>query len=155
MIVKSKFSMLSADGVAAPLRHVTFRRIWLASLLSNLGLFIQGGRRGVGDDRMTSYAGMVALVQTALDASVLLVSIAAGAIADMYDRRMVGSGFAVGLAGGRNRSHRAHGRSTWSVPGPFLRSVRDRHRHGAVWARLAGIGLRAGAGAHAAARRSR
>nr|HEV8008527.1 MFS transporter [Bradyrhizobium sp.] len=30
------------DSVTAPLRHAVFRRIWLASLLSNLGLLIQG-----------------------------------------------------------------------------------------------------------------
>ena len=34
--------LLAADGVAAPLRHAVFRRIWLASLLSNLGLMING-----------------------------------------------------------------------------------------------------------------
>ena len=33
---------LSPDGVTAPLRYPTFRKIWLASLLSNLGLMIQG-----------------------------------------------------------------------------------------------------------------
>ncbi len=37
-----KRSIFVADGVAAPLRHAVFRRIWLASLLSNLGLLIQG-----------------------------------------------------------------------------------------------------------------
>jgi len=34
--------MFNADGIAAPLRHSVFRRIWLASLLSNLGILIQG-----------------------------------------------------------------------------------------------------------------
>ena len=29
-------------GITAPLRFSVFRRIWLASLLSNLGLLIQG-----------------------------------------------------------------------------------------------------------------
>jgi len=28
--------MFSGDSIAAPLRHSVFRRIWLASLLSNL-----------------------------------------------------------------------------------------------------------------------
>ena len=40
----------AADSVTAPLRHSVFRRIWLASLLSNLGLLIQGVRRRLGDD---------------------------------------------------------------------------------------------------------
>jgi predicted MFS family arabinose efflux permease len=89
MIVKSKFSMLSADGVAAPLRHVTFRRIWLASLLSNLGLLIQAVGAAWAMTQMTSSADKVALVQTALMLPVMLISMPAGAIADMYDRRIV------------------------------------------------------------------
>ncbi|UPK30409.1 MFS transporter [Bradyrhizobium sp. 195] len=32
----------SADGIAAPLRYATFRRLWLAGLLANLGILIQG-----------------------------------------------------------------------------------------------------------------
>ena len=34
-------SFFPTDGIAAPLRHAAFRRIWTASLLSNLGLLIQ------------------------------------------------------------------------------------------------------------------
>ena len=75
MIVKSKFSMLSADGVAAPLHHVTFRRIWLASLLSNLGLLIQAVGAAWAMTQMTSSADKVALVQTALMLPVMLISI--------------------------------------------------------------------------------
>jgi hypothetical protein len=37
MTIASKAHTVSADGITAPLRHITFRRIWLASLLSNLG----------------------------------------------------------------------------------------------------------------------
>ena len=36
-----KRQMFAGDSVTAPLRHAVFRRIWLASLLSNLGLLIQ------------------------------------------------------------------------------------------------------------------
>ena len=32
---------VGGDSIAAPLRHPTFRRIWLASVLSNLGILIQ------------------------------------------------------------------------------------------------------------------
>jgi MFS family permease len=81
--------MLSADGVAAPLRHATFRRIWLASLLSNLGLLIQAVGAAWAMIQMTSSADKVALVQTALMLPVMLISMPAGAIADMYDRRIV------------------------------------------------------------------
>src|ERR1700754_2621378 len=82
-------SMLSADGVGAPLRHSVFRRIWLASLLSNLGLLIQGVGAAWAMTQMTASADKVALVQTALMLPVMLISMPAGAIADMHDRRIV------------------------------------------------------------------
>jgi predicted MFS family arabinose efflux permease len=89
MTGQPKRAMLSADGVAAPLRHATFRRIWLASLLSNLGLLIQAVGAAWAMTQMTSSADKVALVQTALMLPVMLISMPAGAIADMYDRRIV------------------------------------------------------------------
>src|ERR1700709_1083052 len=89
MVEAPKRSSLSADGVAAPLRHSTFRRIWLASLLSNLGLMIQGVGAAWAMTQMTSSADKVALVQTALMLPIILISMPAGAIADMHDRRIV------------------------------------------------------------------
>jgi len=89
MTDQPKRSMLSAHGVAAPLRHVVFRRIWLASLLSNLGLLIQAVGAAWAMTQMTSDADKVALVQTALMLPVMLISMPAGAIADMCDRRIV------------------------------------------------------------------
>ncbi|SPP98083.1 MFS transporter [Bradyrhizobium vignae] len=79
----------SADGITAPLRHITFRRVWLASVLSNLGMLIQGVGAAWTMTQMTSSADKVALVQTALMLPVMLISMPAGAIADMYDRRVV------------------------------------------------------------------
>jgi MFS family permease len=89
MIAKLKRSMFASDGVGAPLRHATFRHIWLASLLSNLGLLIQAVGAAWAMTQMTSSADKVALVQTALMLPVMLISMPAGAIADMYDRRIV------------------------------------------------------------------
>jgi MFS family permease len=80
---------LSADGITAPLRHTVFRRIWLASLLSNLGILIQGVGAAWAMTQMTSSADKVALVQTALMLPIMLISMPAGAIADMHDRRIV------------------------------------------------------------------
>src|SRR6202045_3694132 len=79
----------AADGITAPLRHSIFRRIWLASLLSNLGILIQGVGAAWAMTQMTSSADKVALVQTALMLPVMLISMPAGAIADMHDRRVV------------------------------------------------------------------
>ncbi|MCK1299692.1 MULTISPECIES: MFS transporter [unclassified Bradyrhizobium] len=78
------------EGITAPLRHPTFRRIWLASLLTNLGILIQGVGAAWVMTQMTSSANQVALVQTALMLPIMLISMPAGAIADMYDRRIVG-----------------------------------------------------------------
>jgi MFS family permease len=84
---KRRFS--SSDSVTAPLRHAVFRRIWLASLLSNLGLLIQGVGAAWAMTQMTSSADKVALVQTALMLPIMLIAMPAGAVADMYDRRIV------------------------------------------------------------------
>src|SRR4030081_384998 len=89
MSEQPKRSMFAADGVAAPLRHVVFRRIWLARLLSILGLLIQGVGAAWAMTQMTSSADMVALVQTALMLPVMLISMPAGALAAQYDRRIV------------------------------------------------------------------
>src|SRR5665213_2403716 len=79
----------AADSLAAPLRPAVFRRIWLASLLSNLGLLIQGVGAAWAMTQMATSADDVALVQTALMLPIMLISMPAGAIADMYDRRIV------------------------------------------------------------------
>jgi len=89
MIGASKAQMVRAEGIAAPLRHATFRRIWLASVLSNLGILIQGVGAAWAMTQMVSSADKVALVQTALSLPVMLIAMPAGAIADMYDRRIV------------------------------------------------------------------
>ena len=89
MTAPSKRQMFAAEGIAAPLRHPVFRRIWLASLLSNLGLLIQAVGAAWAMTQMTSSADKVALVQTALMLPVMFISMPAGAIADMYDRRIV------------------------------------------------------------------
>lgn len=89
-----------ADGVIAPLRYSVFRRIWLASLLSNLGLMIQSVGAAWAMTQMTPSADKVALVQTALMLPIMLIAMPAGAIADMHDRRIVSLiSLAISLAG--------------------------------------------------------
>ena len=79
----------AADGIMAPLSHPVFRRIWSAGLLSNLGLLIGGVGAAWAMTQMTTSADKVALVQTALMMPIMLISMPAGAIADMHDRRIV------------------------------------------------------------------
>jgi MFS family permease len=79
---------------------MVFRRIWLASLLSNLGILIQGVGAAWAMTQMASSADKVALVQTALMLPIMLISMPAGAIADMHDRRVVAMiSLAVALTG--------------------------------------------------------
>jgi len=100
MTEQSKRTMFASDGIAAPLRHALFRRIWLASLLSNLGLLIQAVGAAWAMTQMTPSADKVALVQTALMLPIMLIAMPAGAVADMYDRRIVALvSLSIGLSG--------------------------------------------------------
>lgn len=76
-------------GILDPLREKTYRTIWIASLLSNLGQLIQGVGAAWEMTRLSNSVQMVALVQTAVLLPLMLVSLPAGAIADMFDRRKV------------------------------------------------------------------
>lgn len=78
------------NGIMAPLRLPVFRRIWIASLLSNFGFMILSVGAAWTMTLLTATAEMVALVQTALMLPMMLLSMIAGALADMYDRRKVG-----------------------------------------------------------------
>lgn len=82
--------MFKEHEVGAPLRQSQFRRVWGANLLSNFGSLIQGVGAAWAMTQMAASPDIVALVQTAVMLPVMLISIPAGAIADMYDRRVVG-----------------------------------------------------------------
>ena len=55
-----------ALGVFSPLRYTVFRRIWTASLLSNIGLLVLGVGAAWAMTKISSSTSMVALVQTSL-----------------------------------------------------------------------------------------
>lgn len=76
-------------GIFTPLRQPVFRRIWAASLFSNFGALIQGVGAAWAMTQLSGRADMVALVQSATFAPLMLLSLPAGAIADSYDRRKV------------------------------------------------------------------
>ena len=75
--------------MGAPLRQPVFRRIWTASLFSNLGQQVQAVAAAWTMLQITHAPHLVAMVQTASMMPIMLLAIAAGAIADMYDRRKV------------------------------------------------------------------
>ncbi len=72
-----------------PLRERIYLRIWSASVVSNFGQLILGVGAAWEMTRLTTSASFVALVQTALMLPLMLVSVPAGAIADMFDRRKI------------------------------------------------------------------
>lgn len=74
---------------ASPLHNKVFRRIWASSLLSNLGLLIQGVGAAWAMTGLTRQASMVTLVQTANFLPMALLALIAGALADMFDRRRI------------------------------------------------------------------
>ena len=85
-------------GTFAPLRVTMYRRIWIASLMSNFGQLILGVGAAWEMTRMASSPGMVALVQTAMMLPMMLVALPAGALADMLDRRKIAmTGLAIAI----------------------------------------------------------
>ena len=75
------------EAALAPLRIRTFRELWLASLGSNLGTLIQTVGAAWLMVSLTPSSDMVALVQASTALPIMLLSVPAGAIADIWDRR--------------------------------------------------------------------
>lgn len=73
----------------APLRSPIFRSIWLASLASNFGGLVQAVGAAWLMTTITDSANMVALVQASTTLPIMVFSLAAGAIADSFNRRRV------------------------------------------------------------------
>jgi MFS family permease len=70
-----------------PLRHPTFRTLWLATLASNTGSWIQNTGAGWLMTSLDPSPVMVSLVQAASMLPVFLLALPAGALADILDRR--------------------------------------------------------------------
>lgn len=71
----------------APLRHPLFRWLWIASVASNIGTWFQNVGASWLMATISSSPTMVALVQAATSLPMFLLSLPAGAIADVLDRR--------------------------------------------------------------------
>jgi len=70
-----------------PLRHAAFRTLWLATLASNSGMWLQSTAAGWMMTSLDSRPLMVSLVQAAGLLPVFLLALPAGALADIVDRR--------------------------------------------------------------------
>jgi len=145
MIGAPRAQKFGGDSILAPLSHPIFRRIWLASVLSNLGILIQGVGAAWAMTQMASSADKLALVQTALSLPIMLIAMPAGAIADMYDRRIVALVALCIALSGRDRTGGADMARSGHAEPSARALLRRRQRHGSDRTGLAILGRRAGA----------
>src|SRR5882724_12049799 len=78
---------LSAESAWAPLSYPVFRALWISSLVSNIGTWMQNVGAAWAMTSLSPSPLMVALVQSATSLPVFLVGLPAGAVADIVDRR--------------------------------------------------------------------
>src|SRR5262245_19298448 len=78
----------AADGsTLSPFRHPVFTVLWLATVVSNVGAWMQNAAAGWFMTGLTSDPFLVSLVQVATSVPMLLFALSAGALADIVDRR--------------------------------------------------------------------
>jgi MFS family permease len=70
-----------------PLRNALFRSLWIATIVSNVGSWMQDVGSGWLMTSLSSSPSMVALVEAADSIPVMLLALPAGALADIVDRR--------------------------------------------------------------------
>ena len=71
----------------SPLREPLFRSLWLAAVISYTGRWMQNVGAGWLMTQLTMSPFKVSMVQAAMTLPVFLVTLPAGALADMADRR--------------------------------------------------------------------
>ena len=79
----------AATAVSAwsPLKNSVFRGLWIATIASNIGTWMQDVGAGWLMTSLTSSPSLVALVEAADSIPVMLLAMPAGALADIIDRR--------------------------------------------------------------------
>ncbi|HTQ01519.1 MAG TPA: MFS transporter [Casimicrobiaceae bacterium] len=77
----------AGGGAWAPLGNALFRNLWIATIVSNLGTWMQDVGAGWLMTSLSSSPSLVALVEAADSLAVMLLALPAGAIADIVDRR--------------------------------------------------------------------
>src|SRR5438093_5716374 len=77
----------AAPGAWTPLQTALFRNLWIASIVSNVGTWMQDVGAGWLMTSLSSSPSMVALVEAADSIPLMLLALPAGALADIVDRR--------------------------------------------------------------------
>ena len=83
----SNESASTATGPWSPLRNTLFRNLWIATIVSNVGTWMQDVGAGWLMTSLSSSPSLVALVEAADSLPVMLLALPAGALADIIDRR--------------------------------------------------------------------
>jgi len=77
----------ATPGAWAPLQASLFRSLWIATIISNVGTWMQDVGAGWLMTSLSSSPSMVALVEAADSFPLMLLALPAGALADIVDRR--------------------------------------------------------------------
>jgi MFS family permease len=77
----------AASSPWSPLRSGLFRNLWIATIVSNVGSWMQDVGAGWLMTELSPSPSMVALVEAADSIPVMLLALPAGAVADIMDRR--------------------------------------------------------------------
>lgn len=82
-------TMAKRTSSLVPFQHKTFRSLWSAALVSNLGTLVEGVAAAWLMTSIATSHGMVALAQSSTTLPYMIFSLAAGALADNFDRRRI------------------------------------------------------------------
>ena len=86
---ESAAARAAAPSALAPFRHSLYRAVWIGTLFSNFGIWVQSVGASWLMLSLAPSPDMVALVQSASSLPMLLFSLLGGALADLWDRRLV------------------------------------------------------------------
>ncbi len=84
---EDKADQLTAPSAWEPLRQPVFRALWIATVVSNVGTWMQNVGAAWLMTTLSPSPLMVALVQSATSFPIFLLGLPAGALADVVDRR--------------------------------------------------------------------
>jgi len=82
-------SVHPASGAWTPLQTALFRNLWIATIVSNVGTWMQDVGAGWLMTSLSSSPSLVALVEAADSFPLMLLALPAGALADIVDRRRI------------------------------------------------------------------
>lgn len=110
--------MIRLPPALVPLRHFDYRRLWLANIVTSLGLWLQNTGAGWLMTTLAPVPLVVAMVQVATILPTFLLALPGGALADIVDRRrfLIGTQiwtmFAAALLAGLTLAHQT---TAWSL----------------------------------------